>query len=332
MAYGYRVQGFSWMLALLIATGGSLGRAQAQNEEIGEKVYQRTLKATVWIMGAKGGWGSGSLIDATQRLVITNYHVVKDAGNVTVFFPIFRNGKLVTERSEYLTNARYSHAIPGEVLHKDPKRDLAIVKLAIVPKDAKVLHLAPKSPSPAQRVHSIGNPGVSGGLWIYTSGTVRQVYHKRWRAKDRERTYDLEAEVVETQSPTNPGDSGGPLVNDRGELVGVTEGTTRDAQLVSLFIDVTEVRSFLKSKGVRLKSSAVVARNDSEEKPSAEATTANATEEAERKATTKLNFAKTLADDGKLEKAKDRCEEILKSYPNTKAAEEARSLLDKLSK
>ena len=35
---------------------------------------------------------------------------------------------------------------------------------------------------------------------------------------------------------------------------------------------------------------------------------------------------------GKLEKAKAYCEEILEQYPKTKAAAEAKSLLDKLSK
>jgi TolA-binding protein len=39
-----------------------------------------------------------------------------------------------------------------------------------------------------------------------------------------------------------------------------------------------------------------------------------------------------LANDGKLEKAKGYCQEILDSYPKTKAAEAARLLLDKLSK
>jgi hypothetical protein len=52
----------------------------------------------------------------------------------------------------------------------------------------------------------------------------------------------------------------------------------------------------------------------------------------EKLAATKLKFARQLADDGKVEKAKERCQEIVSQYPNTKAAKEARQLLDKLAR
>jgi hypothetical protein len=44
----------------------------------------------------------------------------------------------------------------------------------------------------------------------------------------------------------------------------------------------------------------------------------------------KLNVAKMLARDGLLDKAKSRYEQILKEYPETKAASEARQLLEKM--
>src|SRR5262249_7641721 len=75
-----------------------------------------------------------------------------------------------------------------------------------------------------------------------------QVYHKRWRAGDGNEAHDFEAQVVETDSATNPGDSGGPLVNDKAELVGVTEGYTREARLLSTFIDISEGRPLLDSQ------------------------------------------------------------------------------------
>ena len=53
-------------------------------------------------------------------------------------------------------------------------------------------------------------------------------------------------------------------------------------------------------------------------------------EKAERLAKGKLRTAKELIEDGKKEKAKDICEEILKKYPKTKAAEEAKKLLEDL--
>src|SRR5205823_13214931 len=95
----------------------------------------------------------------------------------------------------------------------------------------------------------VGNAGRSGALWGYTSGTVRTApYLKRWQVRLGSSARMFEARVVETQLPTNPGDSGGPLVNDRSELVAVTQGFAPDAQLMSLFIDVGEVKNFLRDK------------------------------------------------------------------------------------
>src|SRR5205085_2336106 len=95
------------------------------------------------------------------------------------------------------------------------------------------------------------NPGGSDALWVYTPGRVRQVYHKRWAAKVGNQELHFEAEVIETDSATNPGDSGGPLVNDAGELVGVTQGGALKANLLSTFIHVNEVKRFLNTQDVR---------------------------------------------------------------------------------
>lgn len=54
-------------------------------------------------------------------------------------------------------------------------------------------------------------------------------------------------------------------------------------------------------------------------------------EKAERDALRKLNFARTLADDGKVAAARRWLQDILRQYPKTKAAQEARNLLDKLN-
>jgi hypothetical protein len=48
---------------------------------------------------------------------------------------------------------------------------------------------------------------------------------------------------------------------------------------------------------------------------------------AERDAARKFGFAKTLADDGKTARAKERLKEIIAKYPNTKGTEQARELL-----
>src|SRR4051794_35777522 len=225
---------------------------QATPAEGGIQVYQHVLKSTIWIISQHRdgtATGSGSLIDRRRQLVLTNYHVVGDIDRATVLFPAYRDGKVIAERDYYSRNAR-TLGIRGRVVARDRQADLALIQIDSVPDGAQALTLAPDGVSPGQTVHSIGNPGGSGALWVYTPGKVRQVYQKRWGARVGGEELHFEAKVIETDSPTNPGDSGGPLVNDRGELVGVTEGGAVDAQLLSTFIDVSEVRKLLGRRSV----------------------------------------------------------------------------------
>lgn len=53
---------------------------------------------------------------------------------------------------------------------------------------------------------------------------------------------------------------------------------------------------------------------------------------AETDAARKFKLARALADEGKLEKARERLQEIIQQYPTTKASEEARHLLEKIGK
>jgi len=240
---------------VLVATTFALGvQPDAPTTEVGVRIYRQVLPSTVWVHSDRGGGklatGSGSLIDKGRRLVLTNYHVVGDVKQATVFFPAFVGKKPVPERKFY-TERSARLGIPGEVLETDKAADLALIRLDRVPEGAVGMPLAAESPDPGQTVHSIGNPGKSGALWVYTPGKVRQVYSKTWKAKLDEKTiHTFQSRVIETDSPTNPGDSGGPLVNDRGELVGVTEGGATDAQSISLFVDLSEVKKLLARRSV----------------------------------------------------------------------------------
>lgn len=236
------------MAALLV-----LNAAPATAQDDGVRVYQNVLKSTVWVHSNRGSalaTGSGALIDRPRQLVVTNYHVVGDVDRATVFFPAFRDGRPVAEKSYYNQRAR-ELGIRGRVVARDRRADLALIQIERVPEGAQALSLAPAPVQPGQTVHSIGNPGRSDALWVYTPGKVRQVYHKRWRAKVDNSILTFDAQVVETDSPTNPGDSGGPLVNDKGELVAVTEGGAIDAQLLSTFVDVSEVQKLLATPDAR---------------------------------------------------------------------------------
>jgi hypothetical protein len=227
----------------------------ARDAEDSAKVYQTVLKSIVWIHSARDkgrvATGSGTLIDRQRRLVLTNYHVVGNNDRVTVLFPAYRGTKPIAEREYYLDRLRRDGGIRGRVIARDRIHDLAVVQLESVPDGVQAMPLASDSVAPGQSVHSVGNPGDSGALWVYTPGKVRQVYHKKWKSQLGDDILHFEADVIETDSATNPGDSGGPLVNDKGQLVGVTQGGAVNARLLSTFIDVAEVKSLLNSRDVK---------------------------------------------------------------------------------
>jgi hypothetical protein len=53
------------------------GGATSPEERLsGQKIYEKTLRSTVWINNPGLGFGSGALVNAEDKLVLTNYHVV----------------------------------------------------------------------------------------------------------------------------------------------------------------------------------------------------------------------------------------------------------------
>lgn len=250
------------LLVLLAASAGLAAQDPPKTDdpppmpttETGITVYRQVLKSTVWVHSDRGGGrtatGSGSLIDKGRRLVLTNYHVVGTLPTATVYFPAYDGKKVISEK-KYYTDRRTALGIRGDIVELDKEADLALIRLDRVPPGYNELPLAADSPEPGQTVHSLGNPGKSRALWVYTPGKVRQVFKDTWKARLDERTVaTFRADVVTTDSPTNPGDSGGPLVNDAGKLVGVTQGGQLDANAINTFIDVSEVRRLMRRRSV----------------------------------------------------------------------------------
>lgn len=222
----------------LVATS-PLARADAEN-------YTKTLASTAWIITSNAddetSTGTGVLIDGDKRLVLTNAHVVGDSRSAVVFFPDLQDGRPEVKRKHYLDNV-VKLAQPGKVVAVDRKRDLALIQLPTVPQRASAIELAEKSIMPGSSVDMIGNPGGSDVLWVYTSGTVRSVYDKKFKSNHGQHDF----RVVETQSPIKPGDSGGPVVNEQGQLVAIAQSFSPQSALVSFCVDINEIRAFIGS-------------------------------------------------------------------------------------
>jgi hypothetical protein len=224
--------------ALLLTLVACVAASRPTSAYADAKIYRKLLPSTAWVL-SKDGAGAGVLIDAKRRWLVTNEHVVDDQSTVTIFFPEFRDGRPIAEAQHYTQHVERL-GIKARVLSTDAKRDLALVELERVPEGIPAVRLAAESPWPGELVHSIGNPGTSHALWIYTSGNVRAVYRKKFNSRK-----PREMLVVETQSPINPGDSGGPVVNAQGELVGLSHSYDKEARLVSNSVDASEIRALL---------------------------------------------------------------------------------------
>ncbi len=261
--------------------------------------------------------------------------------DVTIFFPAFdKKGNLIPEREKYLELLCAGGGIDGKVLFTDSSKDLAVIQVGSMPRGTPALKLAKESPSPGDRIHSIGSPGVSGALFAYTDGSVKAVYHKRMKAQAKANDPDsflIDAKIIETSSATNRGDSGGPLMNEKAELVGVTQGMLvggDDVRPISFFVDIGEVRDLLRRHRIALSngpSSTVAADSTKHERPAASthsvSTTAASEKLREKSAQAFLNGARLWVD--KPAKMKEIYQEVIEKYPGTKAAAEAKKLLEK---
>ncbi|MGH7782807.1 MAG: DegQ family serine endoprotease [Candidatus Binatia bacterium] len=137
------------------------------------------------------GTGSGFII-SKDGLILTNNHVIDNAQAITV---------TLTDKQQY----------KGKVVGRDPKTDLAVVKI-----EAKEsLPTVPLGNSDATRVGdwvmAIGNPfGLTNTV---TTGIVS--------AKGRTIGAGPYDNFIQTDAPINPGNSGGPLFNMAGEVIGI---------------------------------------------------------------------------------------------------------------
>src|ERR1700677_1073315 len=77
-----------------------------------EEIYRKAVMSTVLIYRNdffEGGSGTGFLIDAKERLVVTARHVVEPkaggiSNNLVVIFPETKDGEVIPESKHYRTN------------------------------------------------------------------------------------------------------------------------------------------------------------------------------------------------------------------------------------
>jgi len=180
------------------------------------------------------GLGSGVIIDP-RGFILTNEHVVADAEKITV---------TLADGQEFT----------GTVKGKDPRSDLAVIKI-----DGKSLAAAPLGDSDGvktgQWAVALGNPfglmGVGpsvraiGAEPTLTVGVISALNRQLPRSSRYDRDY---SDLIQTDAAINPGNSGGPLLNLQGEVIGINVAiltSSRGFEGIGFAIPVNKAKAIL---------------------------------------------------------------------------------------
>jgi len=140
----------------------------------------------------KGSTGSGVII-TEDGYIVSNYHVIKDADQLTV---TLNNQK------------RYK----ARVIGFDKKNDISVLKIDA---DEKLAYI-PFGDSDAAKIGewvlAVGNP------YNLTSTVTAGIISAKSRDLDGDNNIQS---FIQTDAAVNPGNSGGALVNTKGELIGI---------------------------------------------------------------------------------------------------------------
>jgi Do/DeqQ family serine protease len=161
--------------------------------------------------------GSGVVIDARQGLIITNYHVIDRADEITVTLADGRE-------------------LQAKLIGGDPDTDVAIIKIAA--ENLTAISIGDSDHiEVGDFVLAIGNPFQIGQT--VTSGIVSGLHRTNVGIEEYEN-------FIQTDAAIYPGNSGGALVNLRGDLIGINTafiGATNSNPGMGFAIPINMVRT-----------------------------------------------------------------------------------------
>ncbi len=198
----------------------------AAYRKFNEAVVNISTKAEVMDMfgtSHQEGSGSGVIIDAKRGLIITNYHVLNDAQEISV---TLANGQ------------SYEVKVVGD----DQDNELALLQIVDPPADLVAAEFGDSaSLVVGQRVFAIGNPfGLNRTL---TQGIVSSLGRTIRSENGR-----LIEDIIQTDAAINPGNSGGPLLDSLGRVIGLNTAIlsrTGESAGIGFAIPVNHIRQAL---------------------------------------------------------------------------------------
>lgn len=166
-----------------------------------------------------GEWSGSGFIVSSDGYVVTNRHVIEDAGDASI------SVKLLDEKT-----------LPATVSANADERDLVLLKVDATGLPVVQFASSDKLTS-GQDVAAIGAP-----LGLEHSVT-RGVVSSTSRTRDDQQLIQIDAAI-------NKGNSGGPVINEDGQVVGVVVTVADGAENVAFAIPSTDVMRFLRSKEI----------------------------------------------------------------------------------
>lgn len=166
--------------------------------------------------GVQPQLGSGAIV-SDDGYIVTNWHVVENAGAVAV----------------HLNDGR---SLPAKFVGADRLSDVAVLKI-----DAANLEALPFADSDdvriGQMVIAVGNP--FGLQETVTKGIVS--------GKGRRMMSEAANEFFQTDAPINPGNSGGPLVDLNGSIIALNNAVIQNTDGIGFAIPANTVRRIFES-------------------------------------------------------------------------------------
>ena len=167
-------------------------------------IYSKYAGSTVTVV-TKNGLGSGFYI--SKNIIVTNYHVVKDASEV---------GIVIKDHSELVSVLGYV------ALNK--MVDLVLLKTDVIGQPIPISNVPLNV---GDKIFVIGSP-----IGLTTTLSEGIVSSKR----SSEDHY-----FIQITAPISPGSSGGPVINETGEVVGVSVMQFREGQNLNFAIPAPEI-------------------------------------------------------------------------------------------
>ena len=194
------------------------------------EIYQKVAPAVVmvstktiqtvngWFQQEAEGMGSGFIIN-TDGYILTNYHVIEGATEVTV---TLSDGQEVT----------------ASVVNYDSDQDVAMIKINEDVEVPGVVELGDSDAlQPGEEVLAIGNPLSKELSSTLTKGIVSALN------RSIETQTGVSTNLIQTDTAINSGNSGGPLINTKGEVIGINTLKASDgAEGIGFAIPINDVK------------------------------------------------------------------------------------------